>query len=98
MRVSTEGASTHSQAVREHLLRITESKAFRRSERLRIFLRFAVEQWLEAPAETMKEYRIGTEVYGRLASFDPRSDPIVRVEARRLRAKLKEYYKSEGPK
>ena len=39
---------------------------------------------------------MGVEVYDRAADYDPRVDPIVRVEARRLRAKLDAYYSSEG--
>lgn len=71
------------------------SKGFARSERMKRFLRFAVEQALsEAP--TVKEYAVATAVYDRPTSFDPRVDPIVRVEASRLRAKLREYYEEEG--
>ncbi len=84
------------QSIREHLEELISSRSFRRSERLRCFLRFIVENWLENPGTTVKEYGIATEVYGRPPSFDPRFDPIVRVEARRLRAKLNEYYGAEG--
>jgi hypothetical protein len=44
----------------------------------------------------LKEYLIGVEVFDRKQSYDPRVDPIVRVEARRLRAKLKAYYDGDG--
>jgi serine/threonine-protein kinase len=44
----------------------------------------------------INEYSIGVDVFGRDESFDPRIDPIVRVDARRLRAKLREYYDGEG--
>jgi TolB-like protein len=54
-----------------------------------------VEKTLAGEGEDLKEYRIGTEVYGRGSAYDPRADGIVRVEATRLRAKLREYY--EGP-
>jgi serine/threonine-protein kinase len=60
------------------------------------FLRFTVEQALAGRGEELKEYRIGLEVFDKDASFDPRIDPIVRVEARRLRSKLKRYYETEG--
>ena len=59
------------------------------------FLRFAVEKTLAGDGAKLKEYVIGTDVFGKGAEFDPRLDPVVRVEARRLRAKLQEYY--EGP-
>ena len=60
------------------------------------FLRFAVEEAREGKAEELREHRLGLEVFDKDASFDPRIDPIVRVEARRLRAKLKRYYETEG--
>ena len=60
------------------------------------FLRFAVEQSLQGRADQLKESVIGMEVFDRTSSFDPRTDTIVRVEARRLRSKLKDYYESEG--
>jgi TolB-like protein len=82
--------------VREAVEKLAASRPFYRSQRLCHFLRLIVERMLQEPAAGLKEYPIATEVYGRPASFDPRSDPIVRVEARRLRAKLEEYYQTEG--
>jgi serine/threonine-protein kinase len=63
---------------------------------MRRFLSFTVEQRLQNRAEELKEYLIGLEVFDKKPDYDPRLDPIVRVEARRLRAKLKEYYEGEG--
>jgi serine/threonine-protein kinase len=60
------------------------------------FLRYIVEETLSGRGETLKEYGIGVAVFDRRQSFDPRTEPIVRVEARRLRAKLDAYYESEG--
>jgi len=60
------------------------------------FLRFAVDQVLQGKAGDLKEYLIGVEVFDRADTYDPRVDPIVRVEARRLRAKLKSYYEHAG--
>src|SRR6187401_1165436 len=60
------------------------------------FLRFAVEQTIQGQADSLKEFVLGMEVFDRTASFDPRTDTIVRVEARRLRSKLKEYYETYG--
>src|SRR5665213_1538221 len=51
---------------------------------------------MQAQHHRLKEYLIGLEVFNRQESFDPRVDSIVRVEARRLRAKLDEYYQTEG--
>ena len=60
------------------------------------FLRLAVEWSIEGKAGELKEYLLGVEVFDRKPTYDPRVDPIVRVEARRLRSKLKQYYESDG--
>ena len=60
------------------------------------FLRLTVERALAGQSDELKEYLIGVEVFDRKQSYDPRVDPIVRVEARRLRAKLKAYYEGDG--
>jgi len=83
-------------AVRAELDRVLASEGFVNSERLTRFLRFTVEKTLAGEADQLKEYLLGVEVFDRGAAFDPRMDPIVRVEARRLRAKLEEYYASAG--
>lgn len=82
--------------VHAELSRILESETFARSERLRRFLRLAVETTLQGRAGELKEYLFGVQVFDKGDSFDPRVDTIVRVEARRLRRKLDEYYRSEG--
>src|ERR1700692_3156932 len=69
---------------------------FARSERMGRFLRLAIERMLAGKADELKEYLIGVEVFDRKPSYDPRVDPIVRVEARRLRSKLESYYAGEG--
>jgi TolB-like protein len=83
-------------AIRDELSRILESLIFIQSDRLGRFLRFTVEKTLAGEGEMLKEYLIGTEVYGRPSSYRPSEDSIVRGEARRLRSKLKEYYESVG--
>jgi len=80
----------------EELERIVASPRFSRSERLCRFLRFSVDSALRGDADRVKEYVVGAEVFGRGSSFDPRVDPVVRVEARRLRSRLKEWYEREG--
>jgi TolB-like protein/lipoprotein NlpI len=67
---------------------------------MRRFLTFAVEKALAGEAEDLKEYTVGVEVFDRTPDFDPRADSIVRVEARRLRSKLRKHYEvadSAGP-
>lgn len=60
------------------------------------FLRFVVEQTLQGKSDQLKQTVIGVAVFGREPDYDPRVDPVVRVEARRLRAKLQEYYAGSG--
>lgn len=82
--------------IREQLNRIMASKEFENSERLNRFLRFTVEALLNGEQDQVKEYSIGKAVFDRNDEYDPRLDPIVRVEARRLRKKLDEYYAAGG--
>ncbi len=83
-------------AARTQLDRLLASRTFAGSERLRRFLRFAVEHALAGETGRLKEYSLGVEVFDRQSDYDPRIDPIVRVEARRLRAKLRTYFAEEG--
>ena len=82
--------------VRDHLERIVRSPSFAKADRLRAFLRFVVEKTLAGEEGTIKEYSIALEVCGRDPSFDAKVDPIVRVDANRLRARLDAYYGLEG--
>jgi Tol biopolymer transport system component len=71
---------------------ILTSREFANAERLSAFLRYVVENSVEGKRECLKESVIGTEVFGRVAGYDPKVEPIVRTEARRLRARIEEYY------
>lgn len=82
--------------LREQLERVLASAAFAGSERHRRFLRFIVEQALHGSTDKLNEFVIGFEVFNKNETFDPRIDSIVRVEARRLRERLKKYYDEEG--
>lgn len=82
--------------VRAALERILESEQFRGSALLQRFLRYTVEKTLEGDGAGIKELTLGTEVCARGPGYDPRTDPIVRVTANRLRAKLLEYYETRG--
>src|SRR6202011_2455651 len=82
--------------IRAQLDLILRSRAFIQSHRIRRFLQFIVEESLLGQPQRLKEYLIGIEVFDRREIFDPRVDSIVRVEARRLRSKLEDYYRLEG--
>ena len=80
----------------EQLAAVLASDAFRGAERSRALLRFLVERVVAGQAGRLKEYTLGVEALGRGESFDPRTDPIVRAEASRLRRRLEQYYESDG--
>lgn len=84
------------ETIRAHIRKIITSRVLIRSERLARFLQFTVEETLAGHADQLKEFVIGMEVFDRRDNYDPRLDPIVRVEARRLRSKLAKYYEFEG--
>ena len=83
-------------AIRGQLEKILAHGLFVRSERMGRFLRLAIERTLAGRTSELKEYLLGVEVFDRKTSYDPRVDPIVRVEARRLRSKLQAYYEGDG--
>jgi serine/threonine-protein kinase len=83
-------------ATRQQLERILASKTFSQVERLKRFVSFIVREAISGRGAELKEYVIGVEVFGKEPSFDPRTDPIVRVQARRLRSRLVRYYREEG--
>jgi adenylate cyclase len=82
-------------AVCEQLARIVDSPPFISSARLCRFLKHIVNRTIRGDRDSLKEFSIAVDVFDRTSEYDPNIDAIVRVEARRLRAKLKEYY--EGP-
>ena len=90
----TSGVSPDS--VRCHLGAILHSRTFTNAPSLSKFLAYIVEASLTGRSNQLKEYTIGVEVFGRGESFDPRIDTIVRAQARRLRSKLEEYYRTEA--
>ena len=85
------------EAVRAELQRVVASHCFQLAGRAKDFLTYVVEETLAGRADRLKGYTIAVEVFRRpAADFDAQSDPLVRVEAGRLRRRLIEYYASEG--
>jgi TolB-like protein len=84
-----------SEEVRAQLDRVLGSQTFGSAPSLSRFLAHVVEQTLNGKQDSLKEYSLGVDVFDRGDSFDPKTDTIVRSQARRLRLKLREYY--EGP-
>jgi TolB-like protein/Tfp pilus assembly protein PilF len=83
-------------AIREQLDRIVKSGPFVQSRRRQRFLDYIVSETLAGRGERLKAYNVALEVFDRPESFDPVVDPIVRIEAARLRDKLREYYEADG--
>jgi adenylate cyclase len=82
--------------IQEELGKIADSSAFAQSERVMQFLRFVCGELIAGRAHRLSQFTVAVEALGQDASFDPGTDPLVRVEARRLRMKLLEYYDGEG--
>jgi hypothetical protein len=78
------------------LEKVLSSTTLRSCPGLRRFLEYVVRRALIGDEDRIKEYTIGVEVFDRGSRFDPRCDSIVRVEAHKLREKLREYYCTEG--
>jgi Tol biopolymer transport system component len=99
---SEPDASAHARSeltdsvVRAQLERILASEVFSRSQHLRRFLTFIVEQRLAGQGPSLKEAVLAHELYGKGTDFDGGTDPVVRVDARRLRDKLREYYEGRS--
>lgn len=84
------------QKARLQLNRILASRTFHQADRLKRFISFVVEETISGRGSHLKEFLVGMEVFGKDSRFDPRTDPIVRVQARRLRSRLARYYSEEG--
>ncbi|MEH6836548.1 MULTISPECIES: tetratricopeptide repeat protein [Falsihalocynthiibacter] len=82
--------------IRDQLKRILASDNFDASKRNKSLLFYLVDETLEGRDERIKAYSIATLVFGRGADFDPKTDSVVRVEARRLRRSLEHYYLRSG--
>ncbi len=84
------------EAIDEAASRVLSSEAFANSKRLQRFLSYVVQRTVSGAPGELKEYNLALAVFDREASFDPRVDSIVRVEARRLRQQLDAYYQGPG--
>ncbi len=82
--------------VRRCLDAVLASETFSRSERLRSFLAYVVDQELKGKGQQIKGYSIGVDVFSRPPDFDAANDPLVRVQAGKLRKLLDRYYQDEG--
>jgi adenylate cyclase len=84
------------EAVRKQLDRILKSGPFLQSRRRQRFLQYIVNETLAGRGGRLKGYNVAREVFDRPETFDANVDPIVRMEAARLRDRLREYYETDG--
>lgn len=96
VRLVNDSSGLKAEPILAQLDRIRHSAVFAGSERLLAFLSFVVEEAVRGAGDSLKEAVVGNAVYARDPPYDPRIDSTVRVEARRLRLKLREYYEAEG--
>src|SRR3990170_5361623 len=89
---SESWSQSDQEAIREQLHRILRSGPFAQSQRRQRFLEYVVNETLAGRGHRLKGYTIAREVFDRPEEFDPNLDPIVRMEAARLRDRLREYY------
>jgi|CZKX01.1.fsa_nt_gi tetratricopeptide (TPR) repeat protein len=82
--------------IRVQVDRILADPLFQRSPQVSALFRFIIKETLAGRGKEITQAVIGTELFGRSASYDPQEDPVVRVVAGRLRSKLAEYYQSSG--
>src|SRR3954468_20076973 len=85
-----------SSVIDSHLQKILDSDGFVAADGLRRLLRFVVQETIAGRGEDIKEYSLGVAALGKGESFDPKADPIVRVQMRRVREHLARYYAAEG--
>ncbi len=83
-------------AILDELSRVLRSQVFRNSDMLRNFLSFIVQEELKDDGIELKQYSIAVHAFDRSEDFDPTTDPIVRIQAGRLRRNLDLYYREEG--
>src|ERR1700679_2387076 len=81
---------------KNELQSVLASGIFNRAPNLAHVLTYVCGQYFEGAGEQIKEYNIAVEALGRPAGFDQKRDSIVRVEAHRLRKRLREYYEADG--
>lgn len=96
IRMDHDDGTLQAAEIRAALARVLASPAFQSAPQLAAFLTFVVEKRLAGEAASIKGYTIATQALGRPEDFDPQADPIVRVEAGRLRRVLTAYYEGLG--
>lgn len=93
-----ELVNPNDEEVRSQLLRVLDNDEFKRSPKISKFLEYVVTETLEDRQQYIKAHSIAIDVFQKGENFDPQTDPLVRVNAVRLRRMLRHYYSSDGLK
>jgi len=94
--VAKSDCAWSNEAIRAQLNRMLGHAEFHATSKMQDFLRFVVEETLAGRSRNIKGFTIATEVYGRDADFDAAHDPVVRIQAGRLRRAMERYYLVAG--
>src|SRR5215472_11152966 len=81
---------------KQEVQRILHSPQFRRAPKLQRFLELVCEYHFQNRTDQITEFAIATQAFGKGANFDPAEDSLVRVQAREIRRRLREYYQNDG--
>ena len=91
-----DGRTPTVEQVRSQAEKIMQTGPLARVNRARKLFQYIVDQTLGGNPKRLKQYSIATEALGRGTDFDPDTDPIVRLEASKLRRALDDYYLRSG--
>ncbi len=82
--------------INQQLQKILSNPDFYATKQQKNFLKFVIKESLAGRSDQLKGYTVATQVFGRAQDFDPQMDPIVSVQANKLRRALEHYYLAEG--
>ncbi|MEJ2109432.1 MAG: hypothetical protein P8Z37_05870 [Acidobacteriota bacterium] len=94
--IPREDSGLSPSSIQKQTERILKSPEFDATDAQRAFLRYVVEKTLSGQADEIKGYAVATEVFGRREDFDQATDPVVSIQANKLRRALERYYLVAG--
>jgi hypothetical protein len=81
---------------RQEVQRVLHAPQFRRAPKLQRFLELVCDYHFQNRSADINEFLIATQAFGKGPDFEPSEDSLVRVQAREVRRRLREYYQGEG--
>ena len=82
--------------IKRQLARMQASPDFNATPQQLALFKYVIKQTLAGHTERIKGFRVATEVFGRSSDFDQSTDPIVSIQASRLRLAINRYYETAG--